>query len=446
MDESDGRASHRFADGIRLWKRATEVIPGGSQLLSKRAEMFAPEQWPAYYDEASGVTVTTLDGTDLVDMSLMGVGSCVLGYGDPDVDTHVRDAVDAGAMSTLNAPEEVELAKLMLDMHSWADMVRFGRPGGETMAMAVRLARAYTGNDAVAFCGYHGWHDWYLASNIDTAENLEGHLLPGLVPKGVPDALEGTSFPFRYNDIDELERLLAEKSLGAIVMEPIRYEEPDDGFLERVRELATEHDVPLVFDEITSGFRINAGGVHQTLGVTPDVAVYGKAMGNGYPMSAVVGTEPVMDEAQESFISSTFWTERIGPTAALATIEKFRDEAVHEHLVDLGDRITAGWEQAAERHGLSIETQGLAPLTHFSLQHGEQSLAATTLFTQEMLNRGYLAGSSVYVSYAHTDAHVKNYLDHVDDVFESIAAKIEAGTVEDALEGPVKHTKFERLN
>lgn len=449
-EKLDSRDRHDEAveSGRQLWEVAKELIPGGSQLLSKRAEMFAPDQWPAYYDEADGVSVTGLDGTEYTDMSIMGVGSCILGYGDDDVDERVHDVVDKGSMTTLNAPEEVELAERLIDIHPWADMVRYGRPGGETMTIAVRLARAATGNSTVAFCGYHGWHDWYLAANLETEEHLEDHLLPGLEPAGVPDELEGTAKPFNYNDIEELERIVEENDLGAIILEPIRYKPPEDNFVERVAELSNEHGIPLIVDEITAGFRLRTGGAYEDFDITPDVVVYGKAMANGYPMGAVIGKEWVMDQAQESFVSSTFWTERIGPSAALETIDKIDRENVPAHLDRIGREIMDGWERLAADHGLhlKIKTREMPPLATFSFKHGDQSQPASTLFTQEMLDHGFLAGNSVYVSYSHSDRHVDEYLDAVDQVFGTIASHVEDDSVENALDGPVAHTKFERLN
>ncbi|MFC7071593.1 aminotransferase class III-fold pyridoxal phosphate-dependent enzyme [Halovenus rubra] len=430
---------------LAQYERAKQLIPGATQLLSKRVELFAPEQWPAYYSEADGATVVDMDGNEYVDMSYMGIGSCVLGYGNNDIDAAAKSAIDSGVMSTLNAPEEVELAETLVGMHDWADMVRFGRPGGEAASIAVRLARAYSGDETVAFCGYHGWHDWYLAANLDSEENLEDHLLPGLSPKGVPQSLEGTSVPFHYNEIEELEQIALENDLGAIVMEPIRNEPPEPGFFDRVREIADEQDAPLIIDEITAGFRENIGGYHQKLNIKPDIAVYGKALGNGYPISAVVGREHVMDHAQESFISSTFWTERIGPTAALATIEKYQTENVHEHLVEIGQSVTDGWEAAAEKHSVPLHTSGIDPLPHFSIEHDEGQ-AAKTLFVQEMLDKGYLATNSFYASYAHTSEMVTEYLDAVDSVFETIGTALDRETVRQQLNGPVAHTKFERLN
>lgn len=432
--------------GTRRWEKdAKRLIPGGSQLLSKRAELFVPEQWPSYYERADGVTVTDLDGNEYVDMSIMGIGACVLGYGNDRVNNAVRDVVDAGPMATLNAPEELDLAEELVEMHPWADMVRYARTGGEAMTIAVRLARAATGDDTVAFCGYHGWHDWYLAANLAEPENLEGHLLPGLEPKGVPDALEGTAQPFEYNDAAALETIVENNDVGAIVMEPVRNVEPDPEFMPRVRELADKADAPLVFDEITSGLRVRVGGAHERFNVTPDVVVYGKALGNGYPMAAVLGRKHIMDMAQESFVSSTFWTERIGPVAALETLSVMRDEDVPSHLVDLGETLQRGLTGVANDNGLELHVDGLPPLTHFSFDH-EDGQALKTLFTQEMLDEGYLASNSVYLSAAHTPDHVDAYLESVDRTFETLADAISRDAVVDELDGPVAHSKFERLN
>ena len=194
--------------GWELFSEACRLIPGGTQLLSKRPSLFLPGGWPSYFSKASGVEVTDLEGTTYVDMSMMGIGACVLGYADPDVDRAVKAAIDKGVASTLNAPEEVELARLLIDLHPWARMARYSRGGGEAMAMAVRIARAHTGRDKIAFCGYHGWADWYLAANLAEDAALDAHLLPGLEPRGVPRGLQGTALPFHYNQIDQLKAIV----------------------------------------------------------------------------------------------------------------------------------------------------------------------------------------------------------------------------------------------
>ena len=224
--------------GQVLYRKAKTRIPGGTQLLSKRPEMFLPENWPAYYSRAKGSQVWDLDGNAYYDMSYNGIAACILGAADPDVEEAVIAAVRAGSMSTLNPPEEVELADLLCELHPWAEMVRYARCGGEAMAVAVRIARAHTGRDRVAFCGYHGWHDWYLAANLAEDHALDGHLIPGLAPAGVPRGLMGTALPFRYNHIEELAAIVAKhgNEIGAVVMEPIRNFEPVPGFLEQVRQ------------------------------------------------------------------------------------------------------------------------------------------------------------------------------------------------------------------
>jgi glutamate-1-semialdehyde aminotransferase len=433
------------AKGPALWKKAKKIIPGGNQLLSKRSEMFLPELWPSYFQKAKGVEIWDLDGNKYIDMSIMGVGTCILGYADDDVNEAVKNAIDLCSMATLNCPEEVELAELLLKLHPWAGMVRYARAGGEAMAIAVRIARACTGKDKVAFCGYHGWHDWYLSANLVNDKNLDGHLLPGLEPRGVPRCLIGTAIPFNYNKIDELENIVSNnKDIGVIVLEPIRYQEPENNFLERVRKIADEIDAILIFDEITSGWRMNVGGIHSIYKVYPDIVVHGKAMGNGYPMAAVIGKKEVMDVAQESFISSTYWTERIGPVASLATINKMIKKDVPSHLCKIGNLVTEGWEKLAKSHGLDIKTMGIPPLTTFAFKH-EDKQALHTLFTQEMLDRGFLASKSLYASYSHTKAHVSKYLENVDEVFEIIEKAVESGKVRKLLRGPVAHEGFKRL-
>ncbi|MEY3200845.1 MAG: hypothetical protein RIR70_395, partial [Pseudomonadota bacterium] len=307
--------------GQKLWRRAKQIIPGGNMLLSKRAEMFLPEQWPAYFSKAKGCKVWDLDGNEYTDVSIMGIGTNTLGYGHPEVDDAVRRVIDSGNMSTFNCPEEVALAEKLIALHPWADMVRFARSGGEANAIAIRIARAATGRDKVAICGYHGWHDWYLSANLGDDKNLDGHLLPGLEPNGVPRNLRGTVFPFNYNNIAELEALVSQHDIGVIKMEVVRNKGPEDNFLHKVRKLATERGIVLIFDECTSGFRQTFGGLHKLYGVEPDMAMFGKALGNGYAITATIGRREVMEAAQSSFISSTFWTERIGPAAALKTLE-----------------------------------------------------------------------------------------------------------------------------
>lgn len=431
---------------LALWNKAKKIIPGGSQLLSKRSEMFLPDQWPSYYKKAKGIEVWDLDGKKYQDFTIMGVGACTLGYADLEVNRAVKFAVDNGSMSTLNCPEEVELAELLCKLHSWAKMVRYARTGGEAMAVAVRIARAYSGKEKVVFCGYHGWSDWYLAANLADQKNLDGHLLPGLEPAGVPRSLRGTTFVFSYNRIEELERVVKENNdIGVIVVEPFRHQEPENDFLKKVKEIAGRIGAVLVFDEVTIAWRLNLGGVHLLYGVNPDIAVLGKAISNGYPMAAIIGRGEVMQAAQKTFISSTYWTERVGPAAALATIKKMKKVNLPRHLKKIGSIIGEGWKKSAKKHGLKINVIGPEALITFSFDYGEDSQAIRTLFTQEMLKRGFLASGSVYVSYAHKPRQVKKYLKVVDEVFGILKKAISDKRINALLKGPVAHTGFKRL-
>jgi glutamate-1-semialdehyde 2,1-aminomutase len=435
-----------MGSGQQLYIKAKSIIPGGTQLLSKRPEMFLPEHWPSYYSRAKGVEVWDLDGNKYIDMSHNGVGTCILGAADPDVDKAVKAAIEAGSMSTLNAPEEVDLAELLCELHPWAEMVRYARCGGEAMAIAVRIARARTRRDRVAFCGYHGWHDWYLAANLTNDRVLDVHLLPGLDPAGVPRGLLGTALPFHYNHIEELKLIVSQHrdELAAIIMEPIRDHEPEPGFLEAVRGISSDIGAILILDEITAGFRLVSGGAHLILDIEPDVAVFAKAMSNGYPMAAIIGKADVMQAAQSTFISSTYWTERIGPAAALATIRKHKKEDVSKHLIRMGELIQSGWSDAAKKTGLILEIGGIPPLSHFLIKD-EQTQGAHTLFTQLMLDRGYLASRAFYATYSHREEHVKEYLSAVTDTFSMIAEALNQGKLMQLLKGPVAHTGFGRL-
>ena len=414
-------------------------------LLSKRAEMFLPEQWPSYFSRSQGCQVWDLDGRKLVDMSIMGIGTNLLGYGHPEVDAAVAGTVAAGNMSTLNCPEEVWLAERLVNLHPWAEMARFARSGGEANAIAIRIARAATGRDTVAICGYHGWHDWYLATNLQNESGLEEHLLPGLEPNGVPQGLAGTVQPFSFNNLEQLERIATNHDLAAVKMEVQRSTPPKPGFLEGVRDLCTRRGIVLIFDECTSGFRETFGGLHLKYGVEPDMAMFGKALGNGYAITATIGRRSVMEAAQNTFISSTFWTERIGPAAALKTLDVMERERSWERVTAIGFELRRRWQSLADRNGLKITHNGLPALAGFAIK-SPQALAYKTLITQEMLKSGYLAGTNCYVSLAHTIDVIEPYLEILDKIFGLIAKCEDGNNVEHLLEGPTCHSGFKRLN
>jgi glutamate-1-semialdehyde 2,1-aminomutase len=430
-----------------MQEKAKGLIPGMTQLLSKRPDMFSLGVWPGYFNKAKGVEVWDLDGNRYIDMSIAGIGANVLGYADPDVDQTVIQAIKNGVSCSLNCPEEVELAELLCELHPWAGMVRYARSGGEAMTIAVRIARAHTGKDKIAFCGYHGWHDWYLSANLGTENALGEHLLSGLNPIGVPKSLTGNAFPFRYNKLEELNEIVAEhgRDLAAIIMEPIRNDEPEKEFVEGIRCLADETGAILIVDEISAGFRYNTGGAHlKFFTEDPDIAVFSKALGNGYPMSAVVGKESVMQAAQKTFISSTNWTERTGPAAAIAMIRKHKRVDAGKHLVWLGEKVQSGWQQLADKHGLYLQVSGMKPMSHFVFNHDKaQSMKA--YFIQLMLEQGFLASNLFYAMYAHTEKDVNAYLKAVDKAFQEVARSIAQNDIDKKLIGKPSSVGFKRL-
>ena len=429
-----------------LYKKAKGFIPGGTQLLSKRPEMYGVDNWPSYYSKAKGCEVWDLDNKKYKDFSYMGIGANVLGYADDDINLMVKKAVDNSSMCTLNAPEEVELAEKLCDLHPWADMVRYAKSGGESASIAVRIARAKTKKDIVLFCGYHGWHDWYLASNLGDENNLEGHLLPGLSPAGVPKGLKGTSFPFMYNDKKAFDELIEkyDGQIATVIMEPLRNNYPEDGFLEYIREVTKKKGIVLIFDEISAGFRLCSGGSHLILNVEPDIALFGKAISNGYPMAAIIGRKDIMEAAQDTFISSTYWTDRIGLVAAIATIKKYEDKNVDKILDKNGTAIQDGWNSLSKKHNLDIDIMGIKPLSYFAFNY-ENDKEIKTFFIQEMLELGFMSTTGYYASYAHKESDIIEYLDAVDKVFEKISKEMQSDGIKHFLHSELCHSGFKRL-
>lgn len=398
---------------IDTWTRANQIIPGGNHLFSKTPDRYCPGAWPAYYKRAQGITIETPNGAKFKDFSVMGAGNSTLGYGDPDVDNAVHDAVFRGNVSTLNCEEEVALAEVMLKINPKMSMVRFGRSGNDACQIALRIAREYSGKRQFAICGYHGWEI--------------GH----------PPQLDPECVPFEYGDIDAADHVFTD-DLACVMMEPVRNKPCDLEFLRKIAVKCADNDIPLIFDEIASGFRANFGGYHQTIGVYPDIVLYGKAMGNGYAISAVVGEEEIMNASLKTFISSMFWSERIGYAAGMATLEKMDRKHVQEQISLTGLEAKMIWATAAEEAGLGIEISGLDALATFNFMEDPDRVKVTT-FTQEMLKRGYLASNQFYPSICHTSKEVDLYAEHVRAVFEDIA------TGKAKLEGQPARPGFKRL-
>jgi glutamate-1-semialdehyde 2,1-aminomutase len=430
--------------GQLLYERAKQIIPGGTQLLSKRPEMFLPDNWPAYYSKVEGYTITDLDGNQYIDMGINGIGSCILGASDKDINNDVIECINRGSMSTLNHTNEVYLTEKLIELHPWAGMARYTRTSGEACAIAIRIARAYTNKYKIAFCGYHGWHDWYLATNINSS-GLDKHLIGGLSSIGVPPILEGSIYPFNYNKLDELELLFNKQDIGIVIMEPMRSTYPENNFLNNVRNLCNKHNSILIFDEVTSGFRITNGGLHKLFNVEPDIVVFGKAISNGYPLGVILGKKNIMQSAQDTFISSTYWTEGIGFTAGLSTINKFVKYNVAEHIKLIGEYFQNKLKNLSIKHNIKLNISGLPCITTFTFNY-ENPLNIKTLFIQEMLKNGYITTLAFYATYAHNKLIIDKYLDEINNFFCKYKTHMENNTILQFLEGPVVHGGFQRVN
>ena len=430
--------------GQKLWKRAKKIIPGGNMLLSKRSEMFAPEQWISYFSKSNKSNIWDLDGKKYTDM-FFGVGTNTLGYCNKIVDSAVKKSIDNGIMTSLNCPEEVLLAEKLLEINPWAGMVKFARTGGEANTMAIRIARAASGKDNVAICGYHGWHDWYLAANLSGKNNLSNHLLPGLQSFGVPKKLSKTVFPFDFNDLNGLKKLIKNHNIGVIKMEVFRNVPPKKNFLKEVRKLATKNNIILIFDECTSGFRETYGGLFKLYNVNPDITLFGKAIGNGYAITAVIGKKEIMQYAQNSFISSTFWTERTGYVAALATLNLMKKIKSWKQITKTGNYIKNEWMRISKKNQLDISIKGISALPNFNF-NSKKSLFYKTFISQEMLKKRYIASNLIYVSIVHDKHIIDKYINELDKLFKVIKKCEEGEEITKYLDGPVCHSHFNRLS
>ena len=427
----------------KLWKKAKKNILGGNLLLSKRPEMFLPEYWPTYFKKAEGVNVWDLKNNKYVDM-IFAVGQNTLGYANKSIDNEIKKYVSKGNMSTLNCPEEVFLSEKLLKLHKWAKMVKYARSGGEANAITIRIARAAAKNDTIAICGYHGWHDWYLSINLKSKDALNDHLLKGLDPVGVPSELKNKVYTFSKNNFNEIKKLHKKHKMGIIKLEIARNELPNKEFLKKLREFCNKKKIILIFDECTSGFRRNLGGIHLTTGVSPDLAMFGKAMGNGYAITAILGKRKVMKAAEKSFISSTFWTERIGFVAANKTLELMERTKSYEKIIANGKYINKKWRDLANKHQIDLNISGIESITSFSFK--KNNLLYKTYITQEMLKKGFLASNLIYLSTKHTKTIIDKYILSLDQVFKKIKQHMISKKPKKLLQGPISHTTFKRLN
>lgn len=438
----------RVPKSMALYERAMELIPGATQLISRRPNRVAYGVSPVYAQRAKGARFWDVDGFEYIDW-ISGIGSIILGYADPVVDDAVREQMALGTVYAVNHELEIELAEELCSAIPCAEMVRYAKCGGEACAIAVRIARGTTGRDKILFCGYHGWHDWYLAANLAEEASLNGHLFPGIEPIGVPRALAGTALPFPYGDLAALGELLDKHKgeVAAVIMEPLRSEIPPAGYLTDVGKLAREHGAVFILDEVSAGLRFSTGGSQQYLGVTPDMAVFAKSMSNGYAMGAVVGTRAVMEPAAQMFISSTYWSDTIGLRAALTTLREVRRRDVPGQLWKTGAELKSSLNAVAQEVGLGVQCAGIDVHPHLQFAVSDPALKSqvSTLYIQEMAKRGCHGYASFYLNAAQGPAELQQTVDAARETFTIIRDALETHTVEQRLECAVQQDAFRRL-
>ena len=431
--------------GQNLYKEAKKIILGGNMLLSKRPEMFLPNIWPSYFVKSEKIYLWDLNGNKYTDM-IFAVGQNILGYKNDELDNSIINSIKRGNMTTLNCPEEVYLTKKLISLHPWAGMAKYARSGGEANALAIRIARAASKKDGVAICGYHGWHDWYLSTNLKDKKKLSKHLLDGLDPVGVPKGLKNTVYPFNYGDLKEFKRIVNTKKVGVIKMEVCRNSLPNLNFLKEIRKIATKNKMVLIFDECTSGFRRNLGGMHMNYKIYPDMVMFGKALGNGYAITAVLGRKEIMKKAETSFISSTFWTERIGFVAALKCLEIMKKKKSWRTIIKNGKYLIKKIKQTAKKYDLNINITGIESIVYISFK-SKNSLAFKTYLTQEMLKNKILASSQIFLSIYHSKSIINKYIKNLDKIFKKISY-FEKNNINKNkfLDNKICHQTFQRLN
>ncbi|MBA62820.1 MAG: aminotransferase class III [Planctomycetaceae bacterium] len=430
---------------MELYNQASKLIPGATQLISRRPTRYAYGITPAYASSARGARFTDVDGNRFIDW-VSGIGAVILGYCDSVVDESVKRQIDLGTMYSVSHPIEIELAELLIKRIPCAEMVRFAKGGGDACAVAIRIARGTTGRNKILFSGYHGWHDWYLAANHKSGE-LDSHLFPGIDPIGVPVELSGTVLPFPYDDLDFLETLLEDnrEDTAAIIMEPLRSEFPSEGYLSGVRQLADKFDVLLIFDEVSTGFRPTDSGVQPLVGVTPDMAVFAKSLSNGYPMGAVVGTRKAMQPAAQMFISSTYWSDTIGIRAAITTLEELSIRNSVSTIHNTGQILKTEISQLLQKYSLPAVCDGVDwhPYLRFHTEDNIQLI--NTLYIQEMAKRSVHTGMSFYINESHGESELSETLGAVEAVFTILRKALDNGQLHDLVETIPQTDGFRRL-
>lgn len=412
-----------------LWERAERLIPAGTQTLSKGPDQFVRGITPKYLKKGLGSHVWDVDGNEYIDYPL-ALGPILLGYDYAPVTEAVIKQIKEGTTFTLMHPLEVEVAELLTSVIPCAEMVRYGKNGADVTSAAVKVARAYTGKDHIAFCGYHGCQDWYA---VTTPRN-----------KGIPKAFGTLMHSFDYNKIESLEKVFSEfpGQIACVIMEVPGIDpaiDPATGknFLQLVKELAHRNGALFIMDEIVTGFRYSVGGAQKYYKVTPDLACFGKGMANGFAISALVGKREFMKELNEVFFSMTYSGDTIGLAATKATIKELLNKPVIPHIWEMGEKLHKGINEYAERIGVKFRITGRPPrgvISHKNMK-GEDDFTVKSLFLQETVKRGVLFGGPVFISYSHSSRDIEHTIEASIEALKVIKAAEESGDAASFLEG-----------
>jgi len=423
----------KFTLSEKLLNRAEQSIPLGSQTFSKSKTAYPYGVSPLFIERGVGCSVWDVDGNKFTDY-VSGLLSVSLGYCDQDIDAAVIKQLQSGVTFSLPHRLEMEVAEMLIDMIPCADMVRFGKNGSDVTSAAIRLARAFTGNDHIAVCGYHGWQDWYIGS---TSRDM-----------GVPEATKALTHTFSYNSIDSLKALFEhpENKFAAVIMEPMNLHYPEPGYLQAVKDLCHQHGALLIFDEIITGFRFSTGGAQALFSVIPDLATFGKGMANGYAVSAVVGRKDIMLLMEDIFFSGTFAGETLSLAATKATLTKISNLPVIEHICALGEQLKQGLKELLTKMGdpLWLNLTGHPTWSFLQILDSPpySSWQLKSLFSQEMSQRGILLGGSHNLNYSHQASDIKMLLSAYKEVLDILADTIKQKKFESKFRGKVLQPLF----
>jgi glutamate-1-semialdehyde 2,1-aminomutase/spore coat polysaccharide biosynthesis protein SpsF len=426
----------KLKKSLKMLSKAKKLIPGASQTFSKGPTQFAQGVAPNFLEKGEGCYVYDLDGNKFIDYT-MALGPVILGYNYSPVNKAIMEQLSKGSTFTLPSPVEVELAEILVNIIPCAEMVRYGKNGSDVTSAAVRVARAYTGREKIACCGYHGWQDWYIGTTTRD--------------KGVPGCVKNLTYTFEYNNIDRLKKIFEENrdEIAAVIMEPISTVEPEGNFLEEVKKLTHENGALLIFDEVVTGFRIALGGAQEYYNVIPDLACFGKGMANGMPISAIVGKKEIMKEFEEVFFSFTFGGETLSIAAAIATIKELKEKNVIYFLWAQGRKLSDGVNELIRKHKLEkhVFYQGLPPraVMGFRDEKGDDDLELKSLFQQEAIRRGVLFTGAHNISFSHTDDVIERTLEIYDEVMSICKDTIEENNIKERLEGPTVQPVFRKI-